>query len=121
MLDVLEECGHPTGRSQPGTQVGYTHSLGHGLGIQVHEAPSFSHLRDEDVIQVGNVFTIEPGVYYPDKGFGIRVEDTVYVAEDGTMVDSLQFSVDSSEGGTVRGIVPPGGQYPPYTQCDGRA
>ena len=85
VLDVLEECGHPTGRSQPGTQVGYTHSLGHGLGIQVHELPSFSHLRDEDVIQVGNVFTIEPGVYYPDKGFGIRVEDTVYVAEDGTI------------------------------------
>ena len=36
---------------------------------------------------MGNVFTIEPGVYYPDKGFGIRVEDTVYVAEDGTIHD----------------------------------
>jgi Xaa-Pro aminopeptidase len=85
VLDALEECGHPTGRSDPGTQVGYTHSLGHGLGMQVHESPSFSHLRDEDVLQVGNVFTIEPGIYYPDKGFGIRVEDTIYVAEDGTI------------------------------------
>lgn len=85
VLDVLEECGHPTGRSHPGTTDGYTHSLGHGLGIQVHESPSFTHLRDDDVIQLGNVFTIEPGVYYPERGFGIRVEDTLYVAENGTI------------------------------------
>ena len=82
-LDVLEGYGHPTSRSHPGTSVGYMHSLGHGLGMQIHERPRFSHLSDEDVLQVGNVFTVEPGVYYPERGFGIRIEDTVYVAEDG--------------------------------------
>lgn len=82
-LDVLEEFGHPTGRSDPGSTVGYIHSLGHGLGLQIHERPGFTHLRDRDVVQVGNVFTVEPGVYYPDRGFGIRVEDTVYIDEQG--------------------------------------
>lgn len=84
-LDVLEEFGHPTGRSNPGTAVGYMHSLGHGLGRQVHERPSFTHLRNKDVLQVGNVFTVEPGVYYPDRGFGVRIEDTVCIAEDGSI------------------------------------
>jgi Xaa-Pro aminopeptidase len=82
-LDVLEEFGHPTSRTEPGTSIGYMHSLGHGLGLEVHESPAFSHMRDKDMLQVGNVFTVEPGVYYPDRGFGIRIEDTVYVAEDG--------------------------------------
>lgn len=84
-LDMLEEFGHPTSRSEPGTTVGYMHSLGHGLGISIHERPSFTHMRDEDVVQVGNVFTIEPGVYYPDQGFGIRIEDTAYVDEKGVV------------------------------------
>ncbi len=84
-LDMLEEFGHPTARSHPGTTVGYMHSLGHGLGLGIHERPSFTHLRDNDVVATGNVFTVEPGVYYPEKGFGIRIEDTVYVAEDGTV------------------------------------
>jgi Xaa-Pro aminopeptidase len=38
------------------------------------------------VIPLGNEFTIEPGVYYPDRGFGVRVEDTLYVAENGTSI-----------------------------------
>ena len=84
-LDVLEGFGHPTGRRDPGTSIGYMHSLGHGLGLSVHERPSFTHRRDNDVLQVGNVFTVEPGVYYPDDGYGIRIEDTLYVAEDGSI------------------------------------
>lgn len=85
VLDVLEEFGHPTSRSEPGTTVGYTHSLGHGLGLAIHERPSITHMRDKDAIEIGAVFTIEPGVYYPDRGFGIRIEDTVTIAEDGTV------------------------------------
>lgn len=82
-LDVLEEFGHPTGRSHPGTSIGYMHSLGHGVGIEIHENPRFTHMIDRDEIKVGNVFTVEPGVYYPEKGFGIRIEDTVYIDEAG--------------------------------------
>lgn len=84
-LDVLEEFEHPTGRSHPGTSTGYMHSLGHGVGLEIHENPRFTHMLDRDVIQPGNVFTVEPGVYYPDRGFGIRIEDTVCIREDGTL------------------------------------
>lgn len=82
-LDVLEECGHPTARTEPGSTVGYIHSLGHGLGMEIHEAPSLTHVADRDEVEIGNVFSVEPGVYYPDKGFGIRIEDTVYIDENG--------------------------------------
>ncbi|MBN1967600.1 MAG: aminopeptidase P family protein [Anaerolineae bacterium] len=93
-LDMLEEFGHPTSRTDPGTTIGYMHGLGHGLGLQIHERPSFTHMRDDDAVQVGNVFTIEPGVYYPDQGYGIRIEDTAYVAEDGTVHSLTPMSKD---------------------------
>ncbi len=83
--DVLEEFGHPTARSQPGTTIGYMHGLGHGLGLEIHQRPHFTHLLDKDAVQVGNVFSVEPGVYYPERGYGVRVEDTVCVAEDGSI------------------------------------
>ncbi len=51
----------------------YVHSLGHGIGIDVHEEPRIS-FRNKNKLQNGNCFTIEPGVYYPGK-FGIRIED----------------------------------------------
>jgi Xaa-Pro aminopeptidase len=84
-LDVLEEFGHPTSRTDPGTTTGYMHSLGHGLGMEIHERPGFTHLWDKDAVQIGSVFSIEPGVYYPDSGYGVRIEDTVCVAKDGTI------------------------------------
>ena len=86
VLDLFESRGHPTGRSHPGTTDGYTHGLGHGVGLRVHEAPGMSHLQREDILQPGNVITIEPGVYYPDRGYGIRLEDTFYVSEHGELI-----------------------------------
>lgn len=59
----------------------FTHGLGHGVGLRVHEAPSFSK-KSEDVLQPGNIVTIEPGVYLPEWG-GVRVEDVVLMTEDG--------------------------------------
>lgn len=85
-LDLFESRGHPTGRSHPGTTDGYTHGLGHGVGLRVHEAPGMSHLQREDILQPGNVITIEPGVYYPERGYGIRLEDTFYVSEQGELI-----------------------------------
>lgn len=59
----------------------FTHGLGHGVGLRVHEAPSFSK-KSEDVLEPGNIVTIEPGVYLPEWG-GVRVEDVVLMTEDG--------------------------------------
>ncbi len=82
VCDIFEKTGHKTPRSHPGTEDGYVHSLGHGIGLEIHAAPRFSSVSGQ-VLEPNMVFTIEPGLYYPDRGFGIRVEDTVYVDENG--------------------------------------
>ena len=94
VLDYFERTGHPTTRSDPSTMEGYVHSLGHGVGIDIHERPSISHLRRDDICQVGNILTIEPGLYYPERGFGVRVEDLFVVDENGALVSLTPFRKD---------------------------
>ncbi len=80
----FEAKGHPTVLNTPATTDGYVHGLAHGLGLDVHEGPSFSHLESNtDVLQPGTVFTFEPGLYYPERGMGVRIEDTVWARPDG--------------------------------------
>ena len=59
----------------------FTHSLGHGIGLQTHEWPRVSHQVD-DVLPEGTAITIEPGVYLPGQ-FGVRIEDIVVLHADG--------------------------------------
>ena len=59
----------------------FTHSTGHGVGLEIHEAPRVAPGQDE-VLQPGMVITIEPGVYLPGK-WGVRIEDIVAVTAHG--------------------------------------
>jgi Xaa-Pro aminopeptidase len=70
--DLITEAGH-------GDEFG--HGLGHGVGLEVHEAPTLSKRGDKH-LAAGNVVTVEPGVYLPGR-FGVRIEDLVVVTGDG--------------------------------------
>ena len=59
----------------------FVHSLGHGVGLEVHEPPTLSP-NSKDALAVGNVFTVEPGIYLVDYG-GVRIEDTVLMQRSG--------------------------------------
>lgn len=93
--ELFEAQGHPTVKSNPGTTDGYVHSLGHGLGLAVHESPVFNAgAGPDDRLEPGVVVTIEPGLYYPDRGLGCRLEDSVWVRPDGKMEILAEYPLD---------------------------
>jgi Xaa-Pro aminopeptidase len=88
----FERHGHPTMLSDRKTQIGYCHTLGHGVGLNIHESPSFGLLKsNQNTIKPGSVFTVEPGLYYPAAGYGIRLEDIVYVNPKGRIVNLTDY------------------------------
>jgi Xaa-Pro aminopeptidase len=93
--DVFEARGHATVRSNQGTEEGYVHGLGHGVGLAVHEAPRLGGPpSNTQTLEPGMVVTIEPGLYYPSRGMGVRIEDLVVMKPDGGYENLTQASYD---------------------------
>lgn len=79
---TLESEGFETSSDGP-VPMGFFHGTGHGVGLDIHEAPSLSTRPGR--LRVGHVITVEPGLYYPELG-GIRIEDTVVVTREGCRI-----------------------------------
>ena len=79
ICDRFEAAGYQTGVVN-GRMQGYFHGTGHGVGLDIHEAPRIS--RTGSLLQEGHIVTVEPGLYYPGLG-AIRIEDMVLVTKDG--------------------------------------
>jgi len=75
----FDKAGYKTGVVN-GRMQGYFHGTGHGVGLDIHEAPRIS--RTGSLLQEGHVVTVEPGLYYPGLG-AVRIEDMVLVMKDG--------------------------------------
>jgi Xaa-Pro aminopeptidase len=93
--ELFEKMGHPTIRNVKNTVDGYNHSIGHGLGLRVHEKPWFGEkANDSDRLVPGTVFTVEPGLYYPEKNMGVRIEDTYCVTNQGRIEKMAEYPYD---------------------------
>jgi Xaa-Pro aminopeptidase len=91
--EFFEGQGHPTVASDPKTETGYVHSLGHGIGLAVHEEPFFADIpANTSVLEPGHIFTCEPGLYYPERGFGLRIEDVFWIDAGGTVQNLTDFT-----------------------------
>jgi Xaa-Pro aminopeptidase len=80
ILQSLKEAGFDTAR-RDGCMEGFVHTAGHGVGLDLHEAPQLG-ANSRDLLRAGQVITVEPGLYYPDIG-GVRLEDVALVTRNG--------------------------------------
>lgn len=94
--EYFESKGHATQLSNPSPLEGYVHSLGHGVGLNIHERPSARIVENgsDQILKPGVVITIEPGLYYPEKGMGVRIEDTYCVRPDGKIELLAEYPYD---------------------------
>ncbi|MBI5170227.1 MAG: aminopeptidase P family protein [Candidatus Eisenbacteria bacterium] len=100
--DIFERQGHATLRTNASAVEGYVHSLGHGVGLAVHEGPGLrSGEQNKAVLEPGHVVSIEPGLYYPSRGMGMRIEDLVAVRADGSIENLTECSYELEVGADV--------------------
>ena len=84
VCDVFERQGHATVRTNQAVEEGYVHGLGHGVGLAVHEGPRLGGPpTNTATLEPGHVVSVEPGLYYPSRGLGVRIEDLVAIRSDG--------------------------------------
>lgn len=87
---LLEARGHPTIGQNPQATSGYVHSIAHGVGLDIHEAPGFSDSpANQARLDPGVVITVEPGVYYPERGYGVRIEDCLWLNPESLKFETL--------------------------------
>jgi len=79
VVDIFEERGFKT-ETVDGKPQGFIHGTGHGLGLDIHEQPRIS--KESQILELGDVVTVEPGLYYPGIG-GVRIEDVAVVTAHG--------------------------------------
>ncbi|MGZ9165152.1 MAG: M24 family metallopeptidase [Anaerolineales bacterium] len=93
--EYFESKGHKSQLNTKNPLDGYVHSLGHGLGLNVHERPWSGFLAsDDNILKPGVVITIEPGLYYPNEGMGFRIEDSYWVGPDGRIEILAEYPYD---------------------------
>lgn len=93
--EYFESKGHQTPLNTKAPVEGYVHSLGHGVGLNIHERPfSGFTVGDDHRLKPGVVVTSEPGLYYPERGMGFRIEDTLWVRPDGVMEKLADYPYD---------------------------
>jgi Xaa-Pro aminopeptidase len=93
--ELFENRGHQTLRQNEQIKEGYVHSLGHGVGLNIHERPWFGkNANQDDRLAPGVVFTVEPGLYYPDRNYGIRLEDTYWMNPQGQVEILAEYPLD---------------------------
>ncbi len=95
VCEYFESKGHKSQLNTKAPLDGYVHSLGHGVGLNIHERP-FSGLQagDDHRLAPGVVVTSEPGLYYPEKGMGVRIEDTYWMRPDGKIELLAEYPYD---------------------------
>jgi Xaa-Pro aminopeptidase len=91
--DYFRERGYPVVKDKPNTIDGYTHALGHGVGLAVHEPP-YMGIGDKDILSKGNVFAIEPSLIDTNRGLAVRIEDTFYINNHGKAVSITDVPYD---------------------------
>ena len=90
-----DAAGYPTPISEPGTTRGYVHNLGHGVGFDLHELPTFKKSAGaEGVLREGDVFTLEPGLYDPEERWAVRLEDLHHLTEGLEVLTPLPYELD---------------------------